>query len=223
MLAADLNAALPERYYAETNVHFGIEFAMAPTNRSNVAPAGAIIGSDWPAISWTPPEPTLTIPFSHTTDIAEVTVFDTLEGPELVGVLELVGPRNKDSSEHRQTFTAKCEHLLQEGLGLVIVDIVTSGHANLHAILLKRLGNAIASPKPQPLFASAYRPIDHDGDSRLEVWHEELPVGETLPVMPLWLRSGPCMPINLESTYRRMCRGLKIGGESLRSVPAGTD
>jgi hypothetical protein len=74
------------------------------------------------------------------TDVIEVQVFSTSAGPILVGAVELVSPANKDRASHREAFVTKCASYLQQGIGLVIADVVTERRANLHAELLARVG-----------------------------------------------------------------------------------
>ena len=47
-------------------------------------------------------------------------------GATLVGAIELVSPGNKDRAEAHRAFAAKCASYLHEGIGLVIIDVVTS-------------------------------------------------------------------------------------------------
>jgi hypothetical protein len=37
-----------------------------------------------------------------------------------------------------------------------------------------------------------------------------LRLGQTLPVLPLWLRPDLCLPLRVEETYRTTCEGLRI-------------
>src|SRR5207249_8766580 len=87
---------------------------------------------------WAPPEPSqsLTVEFLGQ-DVCEVRVYDTERGMRLVGAMEFVSPGNKDRSETRQAFIAKCAAYLQEQIGLIIVDIITVRRANLHEELLR--------------------------------------------------------------------------------------
>ena len=66
-----------------------------------------------------------------------IRVLDEVEDlyPELRAAIELVSPANKDRAGSRRTFAAKCTGYLQHGISVVIVDIVTSRSANLHAAL----------------------------------------------------------------------------------------
>jgi hypothetical protein len=90
---------------------------------------------------------------------------------------------------------------LNGGLGVVVVDIVTDRGGNLHGELLARL---LANDEAMNgnLYASAYRPVP----AGLDIWREPLALGASLPVMPLWLKGGPCMPVDLEATYERTRR-----------------
>jgi hypothetical protein len=45
---------------------------------------------------------------------------------------------------------------------------------------------------------------------RLDTWQEPLTVGHTLPTVPLWLRGGHVLPVDLERTYQRTCREQRI-------------
>ena len=94
-------------------------------------------------------------------DDFEVQVFSNMGGPTLVAAIELVSPANKDRDETQRTFAAKCAAYLQRGIGLVVVDIVTNRHANLHDELAELIAPAggFAFPAPTPLYATAYRPM----------------------------------------------------------------
>lgn len=204
-LAADLNERLPPGYFAAPNVQFGVEIDVATLQETEADPATA--AASGPA--WKAPAPTLTVPFPLVTDTVEVTVHREEGGPMLVGAIELVSPANKDRPEHREAFTAKCETYLQQGLGLLIVDVVTSRRANLHNALLDRIGVSCPSDEVS-LYAAAYRLVERSKEPLLDVWTEELSVGKLLPSMPLWLSGDLCLQTDLEATYERTCRELRV-------------
>ena len=131
-------------------------------------------------------------------------------GLSLAGAIELVSPANKDRVAHREAFASKCETYLQQGVGLLIVDIVTDRHANLHDQLLKRLDDPAAVALDSALYAAWYHPVERDEEDRLDVWQQVLEVGKRLPEMPLWLKGGVCLPVELDGTYERACRDLRI-------------
>jgi len=203
-LASDLNARLPAGYFAEPNVQFGIEIDVAAFDEGTEAGVGA------PSEGiWAPPAPVQTIPFALATDVVEVLVYDSREGPTLAGAIELVSPANKDRPAHREAFVSKCETYLQGGAGLVIVDVVTDRGGSLHDELLARLSSSVSSTAAQ-LYASAYRPIERGDQPILDIWHQPLSVEAELPTMPLWLRGGLCLPVELGATYDRTCREQRL-------------
>ncbi len=167
---------------------------------------------------WVPPAPTQTVRFSLVTDVVEVQIFNREAGPVLAGAIELVSPANKDRTAHRDAFVSKCAALLQSGVGLMVVDLVTSRAADLHEELLRRLA-ATAAASHADLWASSYRPVKIDGETELAIWHNSLSVGAVLPALPFWLKNGPCLSLDLELSYSRTCRELAILGNGPDKQP----
>ena len=199
-LSSRLNALLPEGYFAEANVQFGVEIDVAAFEEPGAAS---------PPLDWRPPPPHETFPVAMPGALVEVAVFSRSGGPQLAGAIELVSPANKDRPAHRDALVSKCAAYLQAGVGLVLVDVVTERAADFHRDLLLRLGSGDAGPGA-PLSASAYRPVDRDGTATLEVWRETVAVGGSLPTLPLWLRGSLCLPVELEATYERTCREQRV-------------
>jgi hypothetical protein len=106
---------------------------------------------------------------------------------------------------------SKCAAFLQQGVGLVVVDVVTTRRATLHRDLLARVSPGEPEGPASDLFATAYRPVSRDKQPTLEVWHEPLALGRALPMLPLWVRGGFCLPLDLEATYEHTCRKLWLG------------
>ncbi len=123
-ISSDLNRRLPEGYFAEPNVQFGIEIDVATFEEAD-SPMSQSSAAGPDPDGWMVPAPTQTIPLPVITDVVEVLVFDRDGGPTLAGAIELVSPANKDRPDHRNAFVTKCAAYLQQGLGLVIVDVVT--------------------------------------------------------------------------------------------------
>jgi hypothetical protein len=206
-IASDLNQRLPDDYFAEPNVQFGVEIDVATFEETAADGVGSPTAS---GPGWTPPAPMQTVPFQLVTDTVEVLIFESEAGPTLVGAIELVSPANKDLPAHRDAFGAKCETYLQQGVGLVVVDVVTGHLANLHHVLLARLVTPESCRLDAELYAVTYRPVKRRGQPSLDIWQEALAVGRPLPTMPLWLRGGLCLPIALDATYERTCREQRI-------------
>jgi len=136
-------------------------------------------------------------------DGIEVQVMDTRDDAVLVAVVELVSPGNKDRPEARQAFAAKCAAYLQRGIGLVVADIVTSRQADLYADLVRLLlqPESAGLLAGATLHAAAYRPIRRQEQNQLDVWLRPLAVGQSLPLLPLALRGGGSVPLDLEASY----------------------
>jgi hypothetical protein len=154
------------------------------------------------APAWSPPAPSLEMDAVFAAEFT-VLVINIEAGPMLVGAIELVSPSNKAPPAARRAFAMKCLNYLNAGIGLIIVDVVTERHANLHdqrAELI--LGNAPRFPGTPPLYAAAYRPFRRGDEDKVGVWPATLSVGEPLPVLPLWLREvDQPVRIDLEAAY----------------------
>src|SRR5215831_16244117 len=194
-LSSQINTLLPAGYFAEANVQFGVEIDVAAFEEAGAAGT---------ATGWMSSPPSASHPFQMSGVVVEVGIFSRSGGPQLAGAVELVSPANKDRPLHREAFVSKCVTYLQAGVGLVIVDVVTERAADLYRELLVRLG--LADPGPGPVLSgSAFRPVERNGTSMLDAWREPIAVGQPLPTLPLWLRGGLCLPVELEATYERTC------------------
>ena len=212
---------LPQGYFAEVQVHVGgrIEvdigaFDLDPSarvDRGREEGPSSVATLPAPPKVWSPPAPDLRFPAIFP-DIVEMLVYNEEAGPTLVGAVELVSPGNKDRPEARRAFAAKCASYLQEGIGLVIIDIVTSRRANLHNELidLLELGEEFKMPAEPPLYATAYHPFRRPSEEATDAWLFRLGVGEPLPTLPLFLRRGPCLPLELEAAYSDLCRRARL-------------
>ena len=143
-----------------------------PWNESNGGVATAV---------WAPPRPSVAVETSLPDyDEYEVRLYDAKRGRQLVAAIEIVSPANKDRPEHRNVFVAKCAVLLQKGVAVSIVDLVTVCHFNLYAELLAFIGHSdpTLGAEPPYLYAASCR------------WIEK---GNTKPVASLVARSG-CRP-----------------------------
>ena len=216
-LAAELNRILPPDWFAEPSVHYGIKVApdVATWEATDVSDSSV----STPVSHWEPEAPTMTLDIVLTTDIVQVDVFNGEAGPVLAGAIELISPSNKDRRESRDAFVSKCESFLCEAIGLVVVDIVTDRHANLHNELLNRFGET--SNSTRGLYACAYRPTSRDDHSVLDLWHHPLTVGGSLPTLPLCLKNGPRVPIDLAATYSQTCEQLRLNDASF--LPANSE
>jgi hypothetical protein len=160
---------------------------------------------------YTPPAVTGSCSFRFP-DIAEIRIYTDQGERHLVGAIELVSPGNKDRDEAREVFVAKCLGYLAGGASLVIVDVVTNRHANLHNQLARRIGAppAVELPDDTLVYATAYRPVKRDKRSQIDMWVRPVAVGDLLPTMPLRLIADQFVPVELEWTYTEACRRRKL-------------
>jgi hypothetical protein len=202
-IADSLDQILPRRYFARVQANLGkhveadvAEFEAVAESETNGSSGGVAVRP------YAPPAAQAVLPAIFPDDL-EVQVCDTERGARLAAVIELVSPANKDRSEHRRAFSVKCAAYLQRGIGLVMVDTVSSRRFNLHNELLLLLGGAGAGSMPDDvyLYATAYRPVHRNDRNEIDVWDAALAVGESLPTLPLALRGNGAVPLDLEASY----------------------
>lgn len=199
VIAFDLNARLPKEFYARPHAVFGVEIDVAALHDGQPTD---------PAAGWAPAA-TLTAPFAVGADQVGVLVHTRDEGI-LAGAVELVSPRNKDRPTAREAFVGKCVSYLTLGAGVVVVDVVTNRHGNLHRELWGRIQPGVEAGLSDDLYAVAYHPTGTDADGRVEAWPAPLAVGGPLPVLPLWLLNGPCVRLDLDGLYQQTLCGLGV-------------
>lgn len=196
MLVRQLFDVLPAGSASAPRVHFGKE------SKINLSERG----------SGTRPEVTLETDLSDQ-DEFEVRVYDEARGRQLVAAIEIVSPANKDRPDNRRAFVAKCAALLQKGVCVSVVDLVTVKAFNLYAGLLELIGGAdpqLGAPPP-PLYAvtvrSRKRPTKR---ALLDVWYYPMALGQPLPTLLLWLDTDRRVLLPLEPGYEETCRLLHI-------------
>jgi hypothetical protein len=213
MMATLNRSVLPAGYFAEAQVHLGSQVQVDVASFEQPAVSGGDPnGAGGVAVAtWAPPVAAVTMPALFPDDL-EVQVFRAGAGATLVAAIELVSPRNKDRPEARRAFAAKCAAYLQRGLGLVVVDVVTQRLANLHDELIQLLGQPerFGFPRSAPLYAVAYHPFRRDDVDQIEFWPFSLAVGQVLPTVPLALRGGPTLALDLEATYTETRLGSRL-------------
>ena len=88
------------------------------------------------------------------------------------------------------------------------IDVATL--ANLHDELLSRVGEPVASGLGG-LYAAAYRPVERDGQPRLERSARAAGGGPHAPgATALGLRGGLCLPLDLPAAYTRACQDVRL-------------
>ena len=203
---------LPEGYFAEEQLQ---PSARVEVDVATFEEAGREQSSGGVALAgrktWTPAAPKWTMP-GLLPEGLEVLVFSGEGGPTLVGAIELVSPANKDRAATRRAFAIKCASYVHQGIGLIVVDVVTSRSANLHNELVRLLDQPgeFEQVGEVPLYAVAYRPVRRNDVEWIDVWPAQLAVGKPLPELPLWLGPDLVVPVHLESTYGDACQRRRL-------------
>jgi Protein of unknown function (DUF4058) len=217
VIVQDFRKQLPAGYVAEPRVHSGAggEIDIAAFEKDDAPPLFGMTEANGGVATaiWAPPQPAFAV---ETTlpdyDEFEVRIFDARHGRHLVAAIEIVSPANKDRPEHRNLFVGKCAALLQKGVAVSIVDIVTVRHFNLYAEMLAFLGHndpELSDPPPST-YAASCRWVKKDKRTILEAWSHVLTVGQPLPTLPLWLNAQLVIPLDLERSYEQACHDLWI-------------
>lgn len=217
VIVQHLKNRLPAGYVAQPNVHAGTqaEIDIAAFERDDrPSPFGSNPSDGGVATAvWAPPLPNLAVETTlPDVDEYEVRIYDVRRRRRLVAAIEIVSPGNKDRPEHRNIFVAKCAALLQKGVAVSLVDLVTIRQQNLYTDLLAFIGHddPTQSAAQPPLYAASCRWRDDGKRMLLEAWSHVLLVGQPLPTLPLWLSEILVVPLDLEASYERACSDLSI-------------
>lgn len=214
-IVRQLRQSLPKGYVAAPNVHPGsqVEVEAAAHERDDAPCLQRSDRRDTPSLDWAPPEPTVAVETEIPDyDDYSVRIYDAQRGRQLVATIELVSPGNKDRPEKRNAFVGKCAALLQKGVAVSIVDVVTTRQFNLYAELLHFLGQSdpsLAEPLPH-LYAVSCRWRPQDKRMLLQTWSHTLALGQPFPTLPLWLTLQLAVPLDLEQSYEQACHDLWI-------------
>jgi hypothetical protein len=217
-MVQQLAEQLPAGYVAEPRVHLGGFYEIdvstfeeerpPPPANPNPDSNGGVA-----AATHAPPAPTLTVEADLPEEYEyEVLIYDVERERRLVAAVEIVSPANKDRPESRQLFVAKCARLLQKGICLSIIDLVTIRHANLYTELLTLINCSDPSfaPDPPAIYAVTCRTRAVDRRTRVEIWSHVLTLGQPLPELPIWLSDRQAVALDLEGSYEATCRVLRI-------------
>ncbi|MCI0684398.1 MAG: DUF4058 family protein [Gemmataceae bacterium] len=219
VIVQQLFPALPEGYVAAPRVHRGaeVEIDVATFKRngeSQPAPDQNAAGGAGAATAVAaPPLPTLEFDTElPDQDEYEVRVYDDVHARRLVAAVEIVSPSNKDCPENRRAFVAKCSALLQEGVSVSIVDLITSRNFNLYTDLLDmiRRSDPAFSRNPPAIYAVTCRGRTLGHVPKVAIWAHPLAVGKPLPQLPIWLTEELSITLDLEASYQETCRLLRI-------------
>ena len=211
VIVQQLRESLPAGYIASPTVHHGANIEVDVAAYEKFDPADYSSHSGGAATkAWLGPLD-LQTETERAFDTYEVNVYDEERDQQLVAAIEIVSPANKDRPESRRLFGAKCANLVQAGVAVSIVDIVTVRQFNLYADMMELLGHPLTTPGSQsPLYAASCRMVELDPSPkvRFESWSRPLEIGQPLPSIPLWLAESLVVPVDLEQAYEQACHDL---------------
>jgi hypothetical protein len=215
-IADEIAAVLPPEFQVEEHTHAGLGFEIdvatyeGGTSAADSAAVGPVLATR-AAPAYAPPVPDVTMPAVFP-DTFEVRVFHTTAGLTLVAVIELVSPANKDRPAERRAFAAQCASYLAQGVSLIVVDVVTNRHANLHNDVMRLMEAApnLDFPAGVTLYAVAYRPARRAEREEIDLWRRPLAVGAPLPILPLRLTGDLFVAVDFEAAYQEACRRRRL-------------
>lgn len=121
---------------------------------------------------------------------------------QVVAVIEIVSPGNKDSRHALDAFAQKAVQFLLAGVHLLIVDLFPPSQRRdpegIHKVIWDRLREEpFTLPPDKRLTLAAYAV-----GSEIVAYVEPVAVGDPLPDMPLFLTGDQYVPCPLEATYQ---------------------
>jgi hypothetical protein len=120
---------------------------------------------------------------------------------DVVAVIEVVSPGNKDSRHAIRAFARKAVEFLHAGVHLLIVDVFPPGRRDpqgIHKVIWDHLRDEpFTLPPDKPLTLAAYA-----AGTETVAYVEPVAVGDPLPDMPVFLTADWYVPCPLEATYQ---------------------
>lgn len=121
---------------------------------------------------------------------------------KVVAVVEIISPGNKGSEYALDSFVEKVVSFLRGGIHLLIIDPHPPGPRDpegLHPLIWDKIGDKpFAMPKGKNRLLAAYQ-----AGITMRAYLNTLGVGDPLTEMPLFLKPGYYLPVNLEAPYLR--------------------
>jgi len=120
---------------------------------------------------------------------------------QVVAIIEIVSPGNKNSNHALRTFVRKATSILLQGIHLLVIDLFPPSERDPQGIH-KEIWDDFAErpfelPPDKPLTVVAYR-----AEPMKTAYVEPVAVGDELPSLPIFLTEEEYVPAPLEETYR---------------------
>jgi hypothetical protein len=200
-IANALNAGeLPPGYFAMIEPKTGRIEPDVITIEGNLSPGVAHLGAL--SMSSVPPKARFVMR-CDATPYARKANRITVRHPDgdVVAVIEIVSPGNKDSRHAIRAFARKADEFLHGGVNLLIIDLFPPGRRDpqgIHKVIWDYIRDEpFQLPSDKPLTAAAYAV-----GSEIVAYVEPMAVGDPLPDMPIFLTAERYVPCPLEATYQ---------------------
>jgi hypothetical protein len=214
--------ALPDGYFAMAEQRAGgpipdvltLQLPPSPVPASPSPPGGF-------AVATAPPKARIIV----RSDAAEyarrarrITVRDDLG--EVVSVIEVVSPGNKDTRHAIRSFSEKMAELLSFGIHLVVVDLfppTPRDPQGVHKAIWDEVSEQpFELPLDKPLTVAAY-----SAGPPVTAYVDPVAVGDALPEVPLFLRDDRYVPCPLERSYQNTWDVMPAPIRRLFEAPTG--
>ncbi len=143
-------------------------------------------------------------------ELPMVGIYSAYDTTRLVAAIELVSPGNKDCPEAVRGFVEKVIFLLQEGVHVMMVDVIRLPRLAIRQAILQRLGLSDGQNASQDSWLASYCALPESEPHphlKVQEWAERVQVDETLPELPLFLRMDQqWVMVDLEQTYQATLR-----------------
>jgi hypothetical protein len=208
-LSETLNGGvLPSGYYAMPEQHAGKWIADVLTLQVPCNSTSTIHDAGGVAVADAPPKVRQKLTSSPSARTARRTLaIRHMSRHQIVALLEIVSPANKDRASDASEFIDKAENALAHGIHLLLVDLFAPGALNpngMHGALWERFADEPSpNSKDEPLTLVSYL-----AEPQPDAYIERLAVGQPLQAMPLFLNPDRYVSVQLESTYTMAFRGL---------------
>jgi hypothetical protein len=138
---------------------------------------------------------------------------------DVVAVVEIICPGNKDSNHSIRVLAAKAGDLIRQGVNLLVVDLLPPGPRDpqgVHKVILDEITDQhFELPAGKPLTVASYQ-----ASPKRVAYVEPVAVGDRLPDMALFLYDGQFVVVPLEETYLATWAVLPVEIRQLFQAPA---
>jgi hypothetical protein len=120
---------------------------------------------------------------------------------EVIAVIEIVSPGNKNAQAHLRAFVEKSAELIRQGVHLLVIDLFPPNRRNpqgIHKLIWDEFGEQdFDLPADKPLILASY-----SAGAVKRAYVEPVAVGDALPDMPVFLEPERYVAAPLNATYQ---------------------